>query len=102
MLGLAQKSLKQGSLWYIDGNVASRVQASYNLYFKRYNLFLAQLLVVYMLSLLGLFGHFYISKYSKPAKAMKINTVANGSSKVGGNVLDGEISPDAGMKIKSG
>lgn len=77
-------------------------QASYNLYFKRYNLFLAQLLVVYMLSLLGLFGHFYISKYSKPAKTMKINTVGNGSSKVGGNVLDGEISPDAGMKIKSG
>jgi hypothetical protein len=74
------------------------VQAVYNLQVKRYNLFLAQLMIVYMLSLLALFGHFYVTKYSKPSKGMKIKT----AGKVDGSVLDGEVSPDSGMKIKSG
>ena len=78
------------------------MQASYDIKFKRYNLFLAQLMIVYMLSLLALFGHFYVTKYSQSSKAMKIKTAGNGASKVNGNVLDGDGSPDAGMKIKSG
>jgi hypothetical protein len=66
---------------------------------KTYSQFLAQLLVVYMMTLLGLFGNFYISKYSKPAKrSMKLKMAGN-AAKV--NDLDGEVSPDAG-KIKSG
>ena len=78
------------------------VQACYDIKFKRYNLFLAQLMIVYMLSLLALFGHFYVTKYSQAAKGMKIKTAGNGASKMNGNVLDGEVSPDSGMKIKSG
>lgn len=74
-------------------------QATYNIKYKRYNSFLAQLLIVYMLSLLALFGNFYVQKYSQTHKGMKIKTSA---TKVDGNVLDGEVSPDSGMKIKSG
>lgn len=78
------------------------MQAAYAIKYKRYNLFLAQLMIVYMLSLLALFGHFYVTKYSKSSKGMKIKTAGNGASKANGNVLDGEVSPNAGMKIKSG
>lgn len=82
-------------------DAASWVQAMYCIVAKKYNQFLAQLLVVYMMSLLALFGHFYVTKYSRPSKAsMKIKMAGHGHTSKD-NVLDGEVSPDAG-KIKSG
>jgi hypothetical protein len=86
----------------VHGIMWGHVQATYAIQYKRHNLFLAQLLLVYMLSLLALFGHFYVTKYSKSSKSMKIKTASNGGSKEG-NMLDGQVSPDSsGMKIKSG
>eukprot|EP00892_Ulva_mutabilis_P002340 jgi/Ulvmu1/12106/UM084_0031.1 len=63
-------------------------QATYCLVMGAYNQFLARLLFFYMLSLLALFGQFYIQKYSKGA-ARKTNG-KNGSSRNGnGNSVDG-------------
>ena len=44
------------------------MQALYCIVTGSYNLFLSKLLFFYMLTLLALFGNFFLSKYSKPPK----------------------------------
>ena len=57
-------------------------QSVYTTLYSPYPKFISQILFVYMISLLGLFGHFYYSKHVSPkAKATAAAATADGAAK---------------------